>query len=181
MPKVLFVVIFSFFCTQVNAHLLKVFAYSQPVNSADDLLVKGKVYFAGGERLGSAPIDILTTQGNSIKQLMTDNQGNFTFTLPVADYTIIVKTNDGHRATWAIKSATTTIKPILNIPAQDELISHRQMSDMFALQLAAQIAPLSEQINDLQDKAKYQDIIGAIGYIFGAFGLFTWFRQRKTS
>lgn len=186
MLKILSVILLSFICTQANAHLLKVFAFSQSINNSNQLLIKGKVYFAGGDRLPDAPINIITDQGTIARQLVTDNEGNFNITLVNAIYTIVVNTNDGHKATWAIKPATklainnkTTTSPIPHL--QDGQINHQMLNEMFATQLAEQIAPLSEQINDLQDNAQYQDIIGALGYIFGAFGLFTWFRQRKSS
>lgn len=169
------------FCTGTQAHLLKVFAYSQPDASSGNLHIEGKVYFAGGANADSASLIIKDNLGTKVKTFVTDELGKFKITLADANYQIIASTLDGHQAIWQINSQAN----ILQVPNTDDVefsgLSQQQLQSIIAVQLAAQIQPLSEQINALQDKARFQDIIGAIGYIFGFAGLFLWFRHAKDS
>jgi nickel transport protein len=44
-----------------------------------------------------------------------------------------------------------------------------------------EIRPLRKEIILLKEKKSLQDIMGGLGYIVGIFGIFAWFKSRKTT
>jgi len=180
MIKFLATLSLTFACSQAQAHLLKVFAFTLPADS-NSQLVKGKVYFTGGQTVSGALVTIFNTSGIKVKNTMTDTEGKFQITLAQESYEIVADTQDGHKATWQIKSAkiSTSDSTEKNVLAASNP-SIEQLESIIAAQISTQLTPLTEQIIQLQEKRRFQDIIGAIGYIVGLSGLFLWFRQRQT-
>ncbi|MEH6445268.1 MAG: carboxypeptidase-like regulatory domain-containing protein [Oceanospirillaceae bacterium] len=179
------------FSVNANAHLLKIFAFTKETNNQQTLTTSGKVYFAGGAGIPNASVQVIDNQGVNIKKVTSDKNGKFSVELAQGNYQLIADTQDGHIAKWQIKGSasnavtkspknsisqnvTTTALPS---PDSAQLL---QLNNIIAEQLARQILPLSEQINTLQEKAKFQDILGGLGYIFGLYGFAMWWRQRKT-
>ncbi|EPJ43235.1 MAG: hypothetical protein OFPI_43640 [Osedax symbiont Rs2] len=176
------------FSPVANAHLLKIFAYTQPiVGEQKALQVRGKVYFAGGATLANLALKVIDSEGLVIHRPSTDQQGKFVFELAAGNYQIIADSLDGHLANWQLKASVEASELLENAtqPSADkDLIAQnqytqQQLQRVISQQLAIQIQPLSEQLNSLQEKARFQDIIGALGYIFGLYGLAIWWRQRK--
>jgi len=168
-------------CTQTQAHLLKVFAYSKNVEG-NKQLINGKVYFTGGEPVNGTPITFTNSAGKAVHKTTTNDLGKFTVSLTRDNYKIVADTQDGHKAIWHIKAqpnngANTTKNSLLPLGTSTDH-SMGQLEQMIAAQISEQIAPLTEQIIKLQEKRQLQDIIGAVGYILGVFGLFLWFKQR---
>lgn len=177
--------LFILFSQSSFAHLLKVFAYTEQ-GLQQTMNVNGKVYFAGGATLPSLTVLVLDGQGKQVLSSKTDEQGKFSFNVANGNYQIVANSHDGHRATWDIKNHTIkqkqinkenqTVKTDSNISSN---ITPQQLEAIISSALAQQIQPLSEQIIDLQEKAKFSDILGAIGYIFGIFGVLIWWQQKK--
>ncbi|MCK7576205.1 MAG: carboxypeptidase-like regulatory domain-containing protein [Chromatiales bacterium] len=46
--------------------------------------------------------------------------------------------------------------------------------------LARQTQPLAERLNALEERIRFQDVLGGIGYILGLTGLTLWWRCRRT-
>jgi nickel transport protein len=46
--------------------------------------------------------------------------------------------------------------------------------------LARQTHPLAERLNALEERVRFQDVLGGIGYILGLTGLALWWRCRRT-
>ncbi|MEM5527527.1 carboxypeptidase-like regulatory domain-containing protein [Gammaproteobacteria bacterium AS21] len=175
--------LFVLFSAPSFAHLLKVFAYTEQ-GPNQSINVNGKVYFAGGSAVPDLTIKVLASDNSTALTSTTNELGKFAFNIADAHYQIIANSHDGHRATWEIKSsakksnlqqAKTTVTPA-NAGSQ---ITTEQLENIINSALAKQIQPLSEQIIDLQEKARFSDILGAIGYIFGIFGLFIWWQHNK--
>ena len=175
MIKFLAVLSLTFVCSQAQAHLLKVFAFSLPVDG-DSQLIKGKVYFSGGQTVSGTLVTIFNASGNEVKNTMTDTEGKFQVRLAQENYEIVADTQDGHKATWQIKSAKISTH---DNTEKNLLAASNPNIEQIENIIAAQITPLTEQIMQLQEKRRFQDIIGAIGYIVGLSGLFLWFRQRQ--
>ena len=175
------------FSPAANAHLLKIFAYAQPAGDQQAIQVRGKVYFAGGAALANLSLKVIDTDGLISDRPNTDQQGKFDFTVAPGNYQIIADSLDGHVANWQLKAAAGANKPLDNAPQSSgdknlmpqNPYTQQQLQRVISEQLAIQIQPLSEQLNSLQEKARFQDIIGALGYIFGLYGLTIWWRQRK--
>jgi len=180
MIKYLVVLSLTFACSQAQAHLLKVFAFTLPVDS-NSQLVKGKVYFTGGQTVSGTSVTVFNASGIKVKDTTTDTEGKFQVTLARENYKIVADTQDGHKATWQIKSAINNTHNNTGTNAlTDSNPNIEQIENIIAAQISAQLTPLTEQIVQLQEKRRFQDIIGAIGYIVGLSGLFLWFRQRQT-
>ena len=186
MMRVLAVFIYiSIFSLDSQAHLLKVFAYTQVIDK-QNISIQGKVYFAGGAGVANLSIDILDKTGANYSKVHSNAEGQFKLILPNSEYQIIANTLDGHIAKWQIKKprqlGSTAPKSSATLPAKNPLnLDTALLESVIADQLQQQIQPLAEQINALQDKVRYQDAIGAIGYIFGVFGLLIWWRQKKSN
>jgi len=176
------------FSHSASAHLLKIFAYSQPIGSDQEALqVRGKVYFAGGAPVANLSLKVVDSNGKITAKPSTDPQGKFAFSLIAGNYQIIADSLDGHVANWQLKAPIQRPKPTAQgaAPVVDDaadrsnLFSKQQLQSVIAEQLALQIQPLTEQLNSLEEKARFQDILGALGYIFGLYGLAIWWQQRK--
>lgn len=170
-----------------NAHLLKVFAHTQNSETNNEMIVNGKVYFSGGAGLNNLTFTVINDAGQQVLSPTTDKEGKFNFKITKNNYQIIANSHDGHIAKWKIigkvKAATLSQLPS-NVAATnniDKLALQAMVDKTLATQLQQQLAPLNERILALQEKRYFQDIIGALGYILGLFGLALWYKQRVTS
>lgn len=158
---------------QVHAHLLKVFAS----HVGQD--IEGRVYFRGGAPASNAQITLRTDDQQIVSQLTSDQDGRFHHTLAQPGrYTIEADTQDGHVARWHVDTTTspqTSTEHPHPVPT-----ATAKSTDTIALEqaIARQIRPLQEQLNQMQERAKFQDVLGGIGYIMGLAGFALWWRQR---
>ena len=183
------------FSSTTHAHLLKVFAHVQSTSSAQEIRVNGKVYFTGGATLANLKIKVIDANGELVLSPTTSDEGKFSFKIAAQNYQIIANSHDGHIAKWQINAAmpeTLTLDNSLDrslyssqksTQSADLLANSDQFQSVLASLVAAkmseQLAPLSEQINTLEEKVMLQDILGALGYIFGLYGFAMWFKHRK--
>lgn len=184
MKKALFAVFFSLMPITAHAHLLKVFAHAKPVANTDQILVTGKVYFAGGAGLNKLTFKVVDENKNLVLSPRTDVNGKFSFKVVADDYQIIANSHDGHIAKWQVRakandSSSTQAVSGRTLNVDQPLKNAAQIDKIVANQLQTQLAPLKEQIHALQEKRYLQDIIGGLGYIFGLYGLAIFFTQRK--
>lgn len=176
--------------TSANAHLLKVFAYTQMSGDVQHMTTSGKVYFAGGAAIPNLKLEVVDSQGNIKETLKSDPEGKFSITLTRGSYHLQANTQDGHIAKWPIKPPKINVPKTVNQQVTNggiqggeikslTVIDQTQMQQILAEIVSSQVQPLSEQVNALQERTKVQDIIGALGYIFGLYGLAMWWRHRK--
>ncbi|MGB1239482.1 MAG: hypothetical protein ACPG4U_14780, partial [Pseudomonadales bacterium] len=81
-----------------------------------------------------------------------------------ADYRITADTQDGHRAHWQVQANQSAAAKPSNYQVKS---SSQDIEHIVARAVSAQIQPLQEQLNAAQERAKFQDILGALGYIAG--------------
>ncbi len=171
--------------TTTNAHLLKVFAYTQMSGDMQNMTTNGKVYFAGGAAVADLALEIVDSQGALIKALKSNSEGKFSVELKSGKYQLLANTQDGHIAKWPITppknhvQSSTASKSTISANKDLVLVDQSQINQALAEIVSSQILPISEQLNALQERTKLQDIIGALGYIFGLYGLAMWWRHRK--
>jgi hypothetical protein len=172
------------FTSSANAHLLKVFAHTQNSDNTNEIIVSGKVYFSGGAGLNNLTFKVIDETGQQVLSPTTDKEGKFNFNIAKNNYQIIANSHDGHIAKWQItgKVKTATLSQIPNNTAVtnniDTLALQTMIDKTVATQLQQQLAPLNQRIHALQEKRYFQDIIGALGYILGLFGVALWYKQR---
>ncbi len=172
------------------AHKLKVFA------SVIDGSVDGSVYFVGGGAATGAIVTIETADGAPVTTVTTDSSGRFRFVPSVrAALRITADAGDGHIARLAIPAdqlgrAGSPVATPPGTTAVDSLAVDSRLADagiadagaMAALVEAAvarQIRPLREQLNGYEDRVRWRDVLGGLGYIVGLAGLAAWLTGRR--
>lgn len=149
--------------TPALAHKLKVFV------GAEGTEIVGAAYFAGGAPAMDVAGRLLGADGAVLAEFRTDANGNFRLSLTQRqDVRVSVDSGDGHVAEAAIGGAEQpAASPAVTVP------------DAVEAAVARQILPLRKQIDAMEDRARFSDIMGGIGTIFGLFGVFAWVASRK--
>jgi nickel transport protein len=171
-----------------QAHLLKIFAHQQAMQSTGQIAVNGKIYFSGANPVAGVTLQVLDEDAVLVTSVVSDAQGKFSLVLADRNYQLVANSLDGHVAKWPIGATDSSIKGLKNtqtLTAQQlrssELnVSLSQLEELMAKQLAQSIQPLNEQIIALQEESRFTDILGALGYIAGLFGVLVLWRGRTT-
>ncbi|TVO77848.1 carboxypeptidase-like regulatory domain-containing protein [Sedimenticola selenatireducens] len=168
-----------------EAHLFKVFAY------AEGNTIHGSVYFAGGNAVENAEITVKGKASDKPVSLTSNRKGEFQYSATTPDdYLIQANTGDGHQAEWLIKAeafspTATTANP--TTPASSDSHSKRfeksdqQLASLVEQAVAKQIGPLRESLQRNHDRARFSDILGGIGFIFGIAGIALWWRSKQAN
>lgn len=166
--------------TPAWAHKLKVFAQAE----GGDLV--GTAYFAGGGKAMGADGAVKTPDGQIAATFKTAPDGTFRVAVTQRlDYTITVDSGDGHVAETVVRSETLPAGP--SKPG-DEGAGEATVSRAVAVPdlprlveeaVARQIRPLREQLDEAESRARFSDIVGGIGVIFGLFGGAAWWSSRR--
>ncbi len=170
----------------VEAHALKVFA-SRVGNR-----IEGYAYFPGGGRAAGMKVILKKTDGPSVAHARTDENGKFAFSevKRTQSYRIVAESTGGHVAIFEIPSershaeeTTEGRKTGEEHPANRDgtpELSDRSIQRTVERAVARKIRPLREQIDRMQSRARFQDILGGIGYILGICGIaFYWMARRE--
>lgn len=145
------------------AHRLKVFA------AQDGTEITGFAYFVGGDRATGIAIRIVAADGAEHATLTTDALGQFAFTPETTEkIRVIAESGDGHQAEIVLGGASAPVEQA------EGNQTHIEQA------VARQIRPLREQLDALEAKLRFQDIIGGLGYILGAAGLWALIASRRT-
>ncbi|MFD2110816.1 hypothetical protein [Thiorhodococcus fuscus] len=187
----------------VLAHKLQVFAF------AEGARIQGSAYFAGGAKASGARIRIQDASGKTLAELTPDTKGAFSYqaTSPT-DHIVIAESGDGHRAEWRVTADelaggfpqselvasapneeqpnTGNPPPPIQTSATPEptqetsapIPDARLLMDIEQA-VARQVRPLREQLIASEDRARWHDVLGGIGYIIGLTGLALWMHARS--
>jgi len=187
----------------VLAHKLQVFAF------AEGAQIQGSAYFAGGAKASGARIRIQDTTGKTLAELTPDAEGAFSYqaTSPT-DHIVIAESGDGHRAEWRVtadelaggfpQSESIPPAPTQGQPGASDPVTSDQTSSTakptpetsattpdarllmeIEQAVARQVRPLREQLIASEDRARWHDVLGGIGYIIGLTGLALWMHARS--
>lgn len=183
------------------AHKLQVFAFAEGAS------IGGSAYFAGGGAASGARIEVLDGEGNTLAELAPDGEGRFIYAAQApVDHLFRAITGDGHQAEWRVPAAelaagfgsegsitekaerpnrsdvsvivetdtsSTSVPPVTTLNPELESAIERAV--------ARQVRPLREQLVAAEDRIRFQDILGGIGYIMGLTGLAFWWTSRRRS
>jgi len=181
------------------AHKLKLFAQTE----GD--WIRGRVYFVGGAGASGARVEVQDSAGHVLAELTPMEDGGFAYrTLAPIEHRLVAKTGDGHRAQWVIAAETlqgassspttpppaapnpdagsspTRTQPPADITASRVPLDHDPaLIGAIEQALARQTHPLAERLNALEERVRFQDVLGGIGYILGLTGLALWWRCRR--
>lgn len=162
--------------TPALAHKLKVFAGSEGA------AIVGTAYFAGGGKAQQADGRLLGPDGAVLAQFQTDGDGGFRLPVPLRqDYRIHVDSGDGHVAETVVSAAEfpTSLPAGGASPAAAPSALATIAADPVEAAVARQILPLRMQIDAMEERARFSDIMGGIGTIFGLFGVGAWIAARR--
>lgn len=71
--------------------------------SAEGNVITGYVYYTTGGKPKNATVLVQDTEGNSLGEVMTNEEGQFTFTAEAKrDYVFVLELSDGHRTTFTL-------------------------------------------------------------------------------
>ncbi|MCP5420728.1 MAG: hypothetical protein H6969_09635 [Gammaproteobacteria bacterium] len=175
------------------AHQLRVFA------TADGDTISGAVYFAGGVKIAGAQIGLFDSQGTRLSETTSAEGGLFQFTVTRAtDYRVVADAGDGHMAEFTLTAdefpdspsqgntgstieTTGSASDPASHPASPVILSTDAQRALEHL-IARQIRPLREQLDNYEQKVRWHDVLGGIGYILGLTGVaFFWLGYKRQS
>lgn len=162
------------------AHKLKVFA------AAEGADIVGTAYFAGGGKAVGSVGRVLAPDQSLIATFTTDDQGGFRFAVSARqDYTISVDSGDGHVAQTIVAAIELPASLPAGLSSAVAVAEPAPESSSAALDVEAavarQIRPLRQQIDAMEERARFSDIMGGIGTIFGLFGIAAWVAARRSN
>ena len=188
-----------FVAAQARAHQVHVFAM------ADGSTIQGEVYFRGGEAARDAKVKALGAAGELLAETTTDQKGEFSFPARYrCDYRVVVDVGGGHVAEYTVSADE--LPASLPLPGASSAASEAPHGDtkdtesasasveiasadkpMLAEQLESlnkQVIQLRKELDGYEQKTRFRDILGGIGYILGLMGLWGYFlggrrRSRK--
>jgi nickel transport protein len=177
-----------------QAHGLSVFA------RADGVVIEGMVYYQGMVPARAAHVTVFDPEGVLLNETLTDNQGRFTFQAARrVDHRIVADLKDGHRAEFSVPAAQLSaalpeVSPERS-PSPGSLAAEGNegveaaavaseaepaaLEAMVDAAVARHVGPLREQIAAYEDKIRWHDVLGGIGYIIGLSGLACYFLGRR--
>jgi hypothetical protein len=172
------------------AHRLKLFA------TVDGHHVSGYAFFVGGARAQGTDWMARTADGEILAQGKTDAEGLYDFDLssPVTDtITIVVDTHEGHIATASLSPerfgetgnsekpsqvAETRATPPREI-SQTTGLQQQDLTELVEHAVHRQVAPLQEQIEAMDSRLRYSDIVSALCLILGLAGIGLYVRSLR--
>ena len=166
-----------------HAHRLKVFA------AADGEVIRGSVYFVGGGECKDVTVHVQTSNGEPLGEVATDAAGGFVFTPKQAvAHRFVVRLANGHQADCTLSAAVVravlagAIPPSSPPSATPETVYGPPAANAdapAAPATAAQVQELRRDLQRLEEHLRWRDVLGAVGYIFGLFGLVALIKARS--
>lgn len=187
----------------IFAHRVNVFAWVED----DTVFVESK--FAGGRKVTGGKIIVTDSKGTELLTGKTDDQGEFSFTIPQkTELKIILEAGLGHRAEWTIQaSEIESVSPAAEISSAETSAvresatrggrrsdepsatgetasppgpSMAEIEAAVAKALDQKLKPLYKMMAESNQKEPtIRDILGGIGYILGLVGVAAYFRYRR--
>ena len=168
-----------FFFSLSYAHKVTIFAWCE----GDEVFTQSK--FSGGKKVINGEVLVFNLQGKKIVEGKTDKEGMFSFKLKKKEpLDIVLNAGVGHKAKWRLDieddiNEAEAKKETTNEDAPQSVTLDSDNINNLDKLLDKKIRPLILMIDELKSQNKFKDIVGGIGYIFGFWGLFLLFYNRK--
>lgn len=170
----------------VFAHRVNIFAQVE----GDSIIGQG--YYNDGVPVRNQKVEVFRLNGQTLLELETDSAGYFRFLPRIReDLKIVLYAGLGHQAEILIKAsdlpearmpqaekAKSLQNKVEKTPEKSE-IDVEQLRRMVEEVVEEKFNTLRELIVKQQKSISLTTVIGGIGYIFGIFGLFLYFRRKK--
>ncbi|TPW13097.1 MAG: hypothetical protein FD130_1634 [Halothiobacillaceae bacterium] len=159
------------------AHKLNVFAYMEE----NALNIEG--YFADGKKARNSSVKIYNPQREMVAEGTTNEEGIFKVALPSSgeELRIVVNAGMGHQSEYRLAAAgekSTPSSAATTSTGSTPSVS-ADLGNLVEAAVTRATAPLQREIAELKTSASLSDIIGGIGFILGALGLFAFLKAKK--
>jgi len=185
------------------AHKATIFAWVD----GDTIHTRSK--FSGGKRVKDSLVVVFDSEGNSLLEGKTDENGMFSFKIPQkTELKVVLKASMGHMAEWKIPveeitgsgSESNTPETVeeapdkISIGAGSESIKtdedvlepatiglgREEVEEIIDASLDKKLAPIYDMMANTYDRGPgLTEIMGGIGYIIGLVGLALYFSNRR--
>jgi len=179
------------------AHKARVFA------AGEGDRIEGYAYFAGGARARNCSVTLYTMDGRKVGQTKTDAKGTFSFSVHQhCDHKVVLDAGDGHRAEFVVSAdeltpaASASEQPAPKGGTVPGTGSDREsetpvvgpgalpprsvdIARTVDRALARRLRPLEERLDRYEQKVRWHDVAGGIGYILGLAGVFSLLAARR--
>ena len=171
------------------AHRLKAFGFAEGTD------IHGSVYFSGNVAARGVRIQVFAPDGTLLAETISGDDGRFTITAGRrVDHRIVADSGDGHRAEYVVSAdelppalpAPATSAPSGAAPADPPASalgsirpSSAETEEMVERAVARQVGPLREQLDAFEDRVRWHDVLGGLGYILGITGIACYLIARR--
>ena len=158
-----------------HSHNARLFA------TAEGSVITGYAYASSGERLSSVTVHVEDPKGQHLGETRTAVDGAFRFDASrQCDHLLVLDPADGHGAQFRIKAADLVFPPApadrASEPAPSVGPTHEaDLQDAVSAAVARQLRPLREQLDRLENRIRFRDVLGGVGYLVGVAGLAFYF------
>lgn len=172
-----------------EAHRLKVFA------AVAGPSVTGYAFFVGGGRARGTPWVAKDAAGGEVAAGTTDDEGRFAFAVPptaMSDITITVDTQEGHIASATLPASRfargggASPQPAQAVASQPQAPvaagpqePDQRLAVLVDAAVQRQIEPLMEQIDQMDSRLRFTDILSGVFLILGLAGMGLWASSRR--
>ena len=170
----------------VYAHKVNMFAYVE----ANKVMMEG--YFSDGKKPINCEVVVTDTDEKVLVKGVTDHDGKFSFVIPeLTNLHIVLNAGMGHRAEYVISQSelsgggsvaapsTTNQQDIQTSSTEESPISSSFNESSLRRAVIEANLPLLRSIEELKESAKFSNIIGGVGFIFGIVGVLFYIKARK--
>jgi nickel transport protein len=189
----LLIIIVSFSAFDVHAHRVTIFAW------VDGDMVHTQSKFGGGKMVNKGEISVFDPEGNLLLKGNTDENGEFSFTIPKkTSLRIGLNAGMAHQSEWIIAAEELGELQEDNFVASDQPedsnnvlekriepsietgLTKKDIEQAVEQAMEKKLKPVMQILSDLRDPGpNYIDIFGGIGYIIGLIGIGAYFKNRK--
>lgn len=206
--KIVCIVIFAIMCVvffhgSAFAHKVTIFAW------VDGDMIHTRSKFSGGKRVKDSLVVVFDSEGNSLLEGKTDENGMFSFKIPQkTGLKVVLKASMGHMAEWKIPveeitgsgSEGNTLETVekasdktsissgsegiktgedVSIPATVGL-GREEIEKIIDASLDKKLEPIYDLMANTYDRGPgVTEIVGGIGYIIGLVGVALYFSSRR--
>lgn len=168
-------------------------------------MIKGYVYYTSSARAKNVKLVFTVADGKVIDEILTDENGEFIVKAKYRNDTLVtLKNADGHMAEWHIAAAEfpadlPEYQITLNADNEKRVVpskpskqaTSQENNNLFSSELISsvikqELGPLQAQLNQIRadlaeqnEKKRFQDILGALGYLLGLTGIAFYIAARR--
>ncbi len=165
------------------------FAYGE----GDQVFLEG--YFADGKKAQNSAVVVVDGEGKEVAQGVTNSEGQYSFQYPKGtDLLITLDAGMGHKTEYRITESELNDEEDEEASSNDDIVLTVENSptdkSSFAINenriraeveraVGKAIKPLMREVSEMREEKSLAEIIGGIGFIFGALGAFMYYKARK--